>query len=366
MAKDYYDILGVSRDASGADIKQAYRQMSKKWHPDKHKGDKTAESKFKEINEAYEVLGNAKRKAQYDQFGSAGMGGGAGGGAGFGGFDFSGFQQGNYQDVNGFADIFESFFGGGAGGGGRGRKRGKGADLQVQIQIPFTEAVSGIKRTISIEKFVSCSTCSGSGTAKGTSLKTCDTCKGTGQVMRTAQSFFGTIQQAVLCDTCKGQGKVPEKPCSNCSGTGRKREQAQITIDVPAGIHDGQTLRMRGQGEAGQLGEEAGDLYVTIRVQPDPDLKRDGDNIRTEETVSTIDAILGCDIKVKTVHGPVTLTVPAGTQPGQVLRIKGKGMPILNTSRHGDHYVRMVVEIPTKLSRKEKKLMEEWRQVHEK
>ncbi|MBM3230882.1 molecular chaperone DnaJ [Candidatus Peregrinibacteria bacterium] len=357
MAKDYYQILGLSRDASAADIKKAYRDLSKQWHPDKHKGDKSAEAKFKEINEAYEALGNPDKKSRYDQFGTTG--GPQGGG--FGGFDFSGFQNGNFE--GGLGDIFESFFGGGGGGARRGARSERGRDLQIGVAVEFSDAVTGVRKTVTVERLVVCKECDGKGSAKGTQMKTCERCKGTGQITRTAQSFFGTIQQSVLCDLCKGAGKVPEKPCGTCDGQGRRRESSALTLDIPAGIDDGQTLRVTGQGEAGVRGAPAGDLYVEISVRSDKRFTRDGSDIKTDLHVRVPDAALGTDVSVETVTGKTTLRVPAGTQSGQVLRIKGKGMPVLNSSRFGDHYVRVVVDIPAKLSREEKKLMEEWRKM---
>lgn len=357
MAKDYYKTLGVEKSASAADIKKAYRDLSKKWHPDKHKGDKDAEAKFKEINEAYEVLGNEKRRQQYDTFGTAG---GSGGGQGFGGFDFSGFQQG---DFGGFSDIFESFFGGAAGGGQRqSTRRSRGDDLQVRISINLQDVVHGTTKTISLQKFAQCTECSGSGSDGGKTV-TCSECGGTGQVVKTAQSFFGTIQQAMVCRQCSGSGQVPEKPCKKCSSEGRVQEKTQVQIEVPAGIEDGQTLRVSGQGNAGRQGESAGDLYVVVQVESDARFVRHGNDIHATATLSVLDAILGTQLKVPTVHGDVTLSVPAGTQPSQVLRVKGKGLPQLSSSRMGDHYVKMIVEIPKKLSRAEKKLLDEWRKI---
>lgn len=356
MSKDYYSILGISKNASESEIKKAYRDMSKKWHPDKHKGEKQAEDKFKEINEAYEVLGNAKRKQQYDQFGSTGNAAGGGfGGGNAGGFDFSGFQQGDMGDLG---DMFSSFFGG-QGGGGRQRHSNRGRDIQVRITIDFIDVVKGAKKVIAIEKYVMCKGCAGSGAEDNGKLVTCKNCQGTGQVTHTAQSFFGTIQQAVVCNNCHGSGQVPEKPCTECKGEGRKREKVEITIDIPAGIHDGQTLRMQGQGDAGKHGDASGELYVQIHVKNDPKFIRDNDDIRTSITVSVLDAILGTDIKVQTVHGDVTLKIPAGTQPNQILRLKGKGLPVLSSSRTGDHFVTVKIEIPRKLSKAEKKLYEE-------
>lgn len=358
--KDYYQTLGLSKDASPADIKKAYRDLSKKWHPDKHKGDKDAESRFKEINEAYETVGDPDKRRRYDQFGSAGgPGGGAGGG--FGGFDFSGFQQGDFGGAEGLGDIFNAFFGGGARGGGRARERGR--DLHIAVTIDFAESVSGVTKTVAVERMIACAACGGKGAEKGSAMKKCEKCGGTGQVTHTAQSIFGTIRQSVMCDTCEGAGSIPERRCKECGGDGRKRERSTLNLDIPAGIADGQTLRVTGQGEAGPRGSATGDLYVEIGVRLDPRFVRDGDDIRGDLRITVPDAVLGVEAKVETVHGGVTLKIPAGTQSGEVLRIKGKGMPGLRSGRLGDHYVRVVVEIPKKLSREEKKLVEDWKKL---
>jgi molecular chaperone DnaJ len=358
MPRDFYEILGLSRGASADDIKKAYRKLSKELHPDKHKGDKTAENTFKEVNEAYETLGNPQKKQMYDQFGTTGNGQGGfrpGAGGGFGGFDFGGGQAFD------FGDLFEGFFGGGA-RGPRGPQRG--ADIEVAIEIGFAEAVSGLSRPFEFDALRTCSECKGDGAAPGAKVMTCSECGGTGQVTRTTSSFFGQVQQRTQCPKCRGSGKVPEKACPRCDGTGRRRERAKVTVDIPAGIADGQTLRVRGEGNAGERGASAGDLYVHVRVTPDPRFAREGDDIHSTLTVSVPDAILGTEMTIQTVHGPVTLKVPAGTQSGQMLRIKGKGMPVLQTSRHGDHFVTVTVEIPTRLSREEKRLVEEWKKLN--
>ncbi len=361
MPRNFYEVLGVPRDASPDAIKTAYRKLSKEWHPDKHKGEKAAEDKFKEINEAYEALSDPQKKQNYDQFGAANPGGGAGagfnGGAGFGGFDFSGFAGGERVD---FSDLFEGFFGGGR------RAQAKpdtGADREVAISISFMEAVTGIQRTLRLRRLHKCSHCTGTGAEPGSKIETCADCGGTGQIVRTSQSFFGALRQAVLCPKCKGSGKVPEKACKKCSGEGRVADDATVIIDVPAGISEGQSLRVRGEGDAGIRGAASGDLYVRIHVEEDARFARDGDDIRSQVTLSVPDAILGTEIPVETVLGKTQLKIPAGTQSGQVFRIKHKGMPVLNTSRFGDHYVTVDVEIPAKLSREERRLVEEWRKL---
>ncbi len=359
MPRDFYEILGLSRSASADDIKKAYRRLSKELHPDKHKGDKGAENTFKEVNEAYETLSNPQKKQMYDQFGTTGNGAGGfrpGAGGGFGGFDFSG---GNGQAFD-FGDLFEGFFGG---GGGRQRGPAKGADVEVAIEIEFADSVSGLSRALEFEALRACSECKGDGAAPGSKVSACSECGGTGQVTRVASSFFGQVQQRMQCPKCRGSGKVPDKACPRCDGTGRRRERAKVTVDVPAGIADGQTLRVRGEGNAGERAAAAGDLYVHVRVEPDPRFAREGDDIHSTLVVSVPDAILGAEMTVQTVQGPVTLKVPAGTQSGQMLRIKGKGMPVLQTSRHGDHFVTVTVEIPSKLSREERKLVEEWKKL---
>jgi molecular chaperone DnaJ len=361
MAKEYYDILGLQKGASVDEVKQAYRKLSKELHPDKHKGDKKAEDRFKEVNEAYETLSNPQKKQMYDQFGSAGPG--AGGAGGFGGFDFSGFAGGGGggERVD-FSDLFEGFFGGGGGRGGQ-RRSQKGEDKEVAITVPFTDAVKGAAHVIRVRKLKSCDICKGSGAQPGSSTVTCGDCGGTGQVTRTAQSFFGVMQQRVICPKCQGAGKVPEKTCKTCDGEGRVMDTVELSIDIPAGIDDGQTLRLRGQGDAGRQGAEAGDLYVHVRITPDDRFERQGADIRTEKSISVLDALLGIELPVETVHGEETISVPAGTQPGQVFRIRHKGMPVLSTNRFGDHYVTVEVEIPTRLGKDERKLLEEWRKL---
>ena len=365
MAREYYTILGLQKTASAEDVKQAYRKLSKEWHPDKHKGDKKAEEKFKEINEAYEALSDPKRKQMYDQFGTTGSphsgSGPSAGSGGFGGFDFSGFSGGQRVD---FSDLFEGFFGGAGGRRGRPREE-RGSDREVSITIVFPESVSGVRRSLRIRKLSACKTCQGSGAEPGARLVTCEECGGTGQIVRQSQSIFGMMQQSVVCPKCRGSGKVPQKPCKTCSGEGRIAEDETVTISVPAGISDGQSLRIRATGDAGRQGAAAGDLYVRIHVESDSRFERDGDDIRSTVTISVPDAILGAEIPVETVHTLTQLKIPAGTQSGQVFRIKYKGMPILNTSRFGDHYVTVNVEIPAKLSREERTLVEEWKRLRD-
>lgn len=361
MAKDLYGILGVSKGASPDEIKAAYRKMSKEWHPDKHKGDKGAEDKFKEINEAYEVLGDADKKQRYDQFGTTGNGPG-GGGAGFGGFDFSGFGNGGAQNVD-FGDLFGSFFGGG-GGQRRAADMNQGENREIELTITLKDVVTGVQHPVEIRRLTVCDVCKGDGAEPGAKITKCETCGGTGEVVRTAQSFFGQIQQRAVCSTCSGSGSVPEKKCHHCHGEGRLPDKVNVVIDVPAGIDNGQTLRIRNQGDSGRRGAASGDLFVHIRVRSDARFTREGTDIRSEVAIPVIDAILGGTVEVDTVHGVSTLTIPDGTQPGQIFRMKGKGLPELGRTAHvGDHYVIVNVEVPKKLNKAERKILEEWRDV---
>lgn len=354
MAKDFYSVLGVQKTSSEAEIKQAYRKLSKELHPDKHKGDKEKEAKFKEVNEAYEVLSDPKKKEAYDRFGSADFNGfRPGQGGGFGGF--SGFDASSFSGD--FGDIFDAFFSGGRGAPRRTDSRGR--NLETEMTISFAEAVTGMEREISLKTEVTCESCGGTGSAEGSKLVTCVECGGTGAVTRTSRSLFGMIRQSVLCETCKGAGKVPEKPCKTCRGEGRVTGNKTVRVRIPAGIDDGQALRVTGEGEAGKHGSAAGDLLVRIHVATDKRFEREGDDIRSTVSLRVVDAVLGTKMDVETVHGTSVIDIPAGTQPGQVLRLKGKGMPIVNTSRTGDHFVTVDIVVPTKLSKEERKLFEE-------
>ncbi len=348
MANDPYSILGVSRDASADDVKKAYRKMSKEWHPDKHKGDKAAETKFKQINEAYETLSDPQKRKMYDQFGSTGGQGFGGGNTG--GFDFSGFENAD------FGDLFGNFF-----GGRRTAQEQETSNREIELTIPFDDVIQGAQRQIRMDRIAACERCEGKGTANNSEIITCTQCSGTGQVTRTVQSFFGAISQRSVCTVCSGSGRVPKDPCPDCNGQGRVRKTDTVTIEIPAGIDTGQTLRIRGQGDAGLRGEPAGELYVRIRVQPHPHFEREGADIRSVHFIPAIDAMLGGTADVKTVQGSSKLQIPEGTQPGQVFRIRNKGLPHLGRSSHGDHYVMINVEIPKKLSKAERKILEQWR-----
>lgn len=357
IAINPYSVLGIEKSASADDIKKAYRRMSKEWHPDKHKGDKSAESKFKEINEAYETLSDPEKKRMYDQFGRT-SGQSAGGGPGGGGFDFSGFQQGFGGDAGDLGDLFENFFGGRGGGG---RRRTQGQDRSIAVEIDLKDTLEKKTVQLRLTRIRTCQTCTGSGAAKGAKTVTCSTCGGTGQTTRVVNSIFGQVQQRSVCTHCQGSGTIPETPCPTCKGEGRTQQTDTVGVDIPAGIDDGQQLRLSGQGDAGFRGQAAGDLYVTVRVKADKRFEREGADLKSSVKVSALDAILGAEMEVETIQGTVTVTLPAGTQPGQVLRLKGKGLPELGRSRHGDHYAEIIVEIPTKLSKQEKKILEEWK-----
>jgi molecular chaperone DnaJ len=357
MAKrDYYDVLGVGKDASADEIKKAFRRLAIQYHPDKEGGDET---KFKEINEAYEVLKDTSKRQRYDQFGHAGVGSSAASdGNPFGG----GF---NGQNVNfdfgdlGLGDIFENFFGGGSRQGGRQQRRGR--DVEARIEISFEEAVFGTESTVGMHIDDECSHCKGTTVEPGHELKTCDTCKGSGQVVSVARTIFGNIQQATVCPTCKGTGKVPEKVCSVCHGKGTERKNQKLTLKVPAGIDDGAVIRLREKGEAVANGPK-GDLYVNVRVKPHKHFTREGDIILSEQHVHMVDAALGTEVDVETVDGPIRMKVPAGTQSGTDFKLSGHGVPHIKGTTRGAHIVTIIVDTPTKLSKKQKELLEEFKE----
>lgn len=355
--RDYYEILGVSKTASADEIKKSFRRLAVQHHPDKEGGD---EEKFKEINEAYDVLKDSQKRQRYDQFGHAGVGGASGGGGG-GGNPFEGFGGFGGQNVNfdfgggGFGDIFDQFF-----GGGSQRQRGpkKGRDVEVQLQLTFEEAIFGLEHDMSLELDDTCEHCKGTTVEPGHDLKTCPTCHGAGQQTRVMNTMFGAIQQTVPCETCQGAGKIPEKVCSVCRGSGTQRKKQTIKVKIPAGVDDGATIRLSGHGEAIGGGEK-GDLYIYIRVKADKKFTREGDIVLSEEHISMIDAALGTEIDVLTVDGEVRMKIPAGTQSGTDFKLSGHGVPHLrNEDKRGPHIVSIIVDIPTKLSRKQKELLE--------
>lgn len=356
MAKrDYYEILGVSKSASADEIKKAFRRMAVKHHPDRGGN----EEAFKEVNEAYEVLKDADKRKRYDQFGHAGVGGGAGGDpfAGFGGFG-QGEMHFDFGDL-GLGDIFGSFFGGGA--GQRGRRQNRGRDLETEIEITFEQAVFGTEVDLVLNLDDTCDHCKGTTVEPGHELKSCNQCKGSGQTTRVTRTIFGNIQQATTCSKCAGRGSIPDKVCSVCQGMGTRRTQQSIKLKVPAGIDDGATIRLREHGEAIANGPK-GDLYVNIKVKPHKKFTREGELILSNEHVSMVDAALGTEIEVDTVDGPVKMKVPIGTQSGTDFKLSGHGVPRIRGGSRGAHIVTIVVDTPDKLSSKQKELLEQFRQ----
>ena len=357
--RDYYEILGVAKSASADEIKKAYRKLAVKYHPDKDGGD---EVKFKEIGEAYEVLKDDSKRQRYDQFGHAGMGGGASSGGGYGGNPFEGFGGFNGQNVNfdfgggGLDDLFGQFFGGSA--GGRQQQR-RGRDVETALSLDFKESVFGVEKELSLNLEEPCPHCHGAGAEPGYSMKTCPDCKGAGQQTRVMNTMFGQIQQAVVCPTCEGAGKVPEKACSVCHGKGTVRGSESVKVKIPAGIDNGATIRIKERGEAIKGGPR-GDLYVHIRVKPDKHFVRKGDAILSEQTVSMVDAALGTEIDVLTVDGMVRMKIPAGTQSGSNFKLSGHGVAHVGSKTRGPHVVSIIVETPTKLSKKQKELLEQF------
>ncbi|MDD3223845.1 MAG: molecular chaperone DnaJ [Clostridium sp.] len=356
--KDYYEVLGLQKGASEADIKKAFRKLAIKYHPDKNRGNKAAEEKFKEINEAYQVLSDPKKKAQYDQFGTTDFNG-AGGGAGAGGF--GGFQGGCF-DFSDLGDIFGSFFDGGfGGGGGNSRRRNgpeRGNDMEYTITLTFEEAVFGAEKEISITKSENCEKCHGTGAKSGTSPKTCDKCHGTGHIRVQRSTPLGNFVTESTCDKCGGKGSIIENPCPSCHGTGRIRAKKKITVKIPAGVDNGNVIPLRGHGEAGKNGGPSGDLYINIRVMPHKIFKREGFDIHLDTHISFAKAAMGTEIRVPTVDGDVKYTIPSGTQPGTKFRLRGKGVPRVNSSGRGDQYVRVIVDIPKALNEKQKEALE--------
>jgi molecular chaperone DnaJ len=361
MAKDYYEILGLSKSASTDEIKKAYRKLAHKYHPDKQGGDS---EKFKEASQAYQILSDDKKRAQYDQFGSAAFEqGGPNGGAGYGpgGFDFSGFQgQGfDFNDIfsGGFSDIFDMFSGGGQGK----RRSNKGADLETRVEITLEDAAKGIERELHVFKKDTCDTCKGSGAAKDAKEVKCSQCGGSGQVNVTQNTMFGAFSQVAQCPKCHGEGKTIDTPCQTCGGDGRVRKEKRLKVKIPAGVENGATIKLSGEGEAGPKGGTFGDLYITVFVKDDKRFRRNGDDLVTDINVSFVDAALGATNRIETLDGKIDLKIPAGTQPGKVFKIPNKGIKHLQGSGTGDLLVRVNIEIPTKLSGKQKKLLEEYR-----
>ncbi len=353
MAGDYYKILGVSRDVDKDELKRAYRRLARKYHPDVNK-EPGAEEKFKEINRAYEILSEPETRARYDRFGEAGIGGAAGA---------SGFD---YSDMGGFADIFETIFSGFGGGVGTGtgqsrRRNGpvRGDDLRLDLKLDFREAVFGGEKQIKIPHLESCQTCNGTGAKPGTGVKTCGTCGGSGQVRRATRTPFGSFAQVSACTTCNGTGQVIEEKCGTCHGAGRQQETKKLKITIPPGVDNGTRLRVSGEGDAGVRSGTPGDLYVYLFVESDKEFTREGVNIKSEITISYLQAILGCSLNVNTVDGKEELTIPAGTQPNTVLTLENKGVPKLgNPVSRGNHLITVKINIPTRVNSEERELLE--------
>jgi molecular chaperone DnaJ len=360
MAKrDYYEILGLKKGASEEEIKKAYRALAHQHHPDKAGGN---EAKFKEINEAYQTLGDAKKRAQYDQFGHAAPGGagfgGGGGGQGFGGFDFSGFQGGDFQGFGDLGDVFGEMFGMGGRGQGSSPRTRRGNDIETTVRLEFREAAFGCEKTLDLYKPADCERCSGSGVAPGSKMKPCAECGGKGRVRQAQRTVFGTFESVVSCPACEGVGNVPEKPCEDCHGTGIRKSSQKLKVKIPAGIDDGERIRITGAGEAVGHGGRPGDLYLQVRVQADKRWTREGFDLRTTTKVTISEAALGATKEVETLDGPVKLKIPAGTQSGEEIQLRGCGVTRLGHNSRGDHFFTVRVEIPKKLNRKARELLE--------
>ena len=350
--RDYYEVLGVSKGASDDELKKAFRKEAKKYHPDLHPGDKEAEAKFKEINEAYEVLSNPEKRQKYDQFGHAGVDSNYGAGGGYGG---SGFGD--------FGDIFSDIFGGGFGFGGSGGRRNgprRGNDVRQVVTISFEEAAFGCKKKINITKQEDCPTCKGTGAKPGTSAETCSHCHGTGQIQTQQRTILGYMTNVTTCPHCQGSGKIIKEPCRDCRGTGKVRKTRTVEIDIPAGIDDGQTMQLSGQGEAGERGGPSGDLLITVRVRPHQMFERSGNDVYLTMPVTFVQAALGATLTVPTLDGVVEYDIPEGTQSGTRFRLRGKGIPFIRGKNRGDQYVTVEVEVPKNLSQRQKEILREF------
>lgn len=352
--RDYYEVLGVAKGASDDEIKKAYRKLAKQYHPDLHPDDKVAEGKFKEVNEAYEILSDKDKRAKYDQFGHAGVDPNFGAGGGYGGFtgaDFGDFDLG---------DIFGSFFGGGFGGGGGGQRRNgpqKGDTLRASITITFEEAAFGCEKEINLNRSEECEACHGSGCEPGTTAETCPDCRGTG-VVRVQQRTGGfAFSSTAACARCRGTGKIIHSPCKACSGSGSVKKSKRVTVSIPAGIDDGQAVSLRGQGNAGKNGGPAGDLIVGVRVKPSNQFRRDGTTVLYEQPVTFYQAVMGAELEIPTIDGKVKYNLPAGTQPGTTFRLRGKGIPELRGRGRGDQYVTVRVQVPSSLTGEQKEAL---------
>ena len=352
--RDYYEVLGVQKGATDAEIKKAYRKMAKENHPDLHPGDKDAEARFKEINEAYEVLSDSEKKARYDQFGFAGVDPSYGGGGYGGGFDGS-------FDFGDLGDIFGSFFGGGFGGGGRARSGPqRGESLRTRLTITFEEAAFGCEKEVSIDRVEQCETCKGTGAAPGTSPETCPACGGSGQVQQRRQTPMGVFATTGPCPRCGGTGKIIASPCKDCGGSGQVRRRKTLKVTIPAGIDNGQIISLRGQGSAGKNGGPAGDLQIVSTVQPHQLFRRDGADVYCNAPITFTQAVLGGEMEIPTIDGKVKYDIPEGTQTGSTFRLKGKGIPNVNGRGRGDQFVTVYIETPRNLNREQKEALKKF------
>ena len=353
--RDYYEVLGVSRGASEDEIKKAYKKMARKYHPDLNPGDKTAEEKFKEVNEAYEVLSDADKKARYDQYGHAGVDPNFGAGGFGGGFDGS-------FDFGDLGDIFGSFFGGGFGGGRRTNPNApqRGESIRMSIAISFEEAAFGCEKAVTVERYETCDTCHGNGCAPGTSPEVCPDCHGTGTGQGRRQTPMGVFATSSPCPKCGGKGRIIHQPCKDCRGSGMVRKKKTIQASIPAGIDNGQTISIRGQGNAGKNGGPAGDLLITITVRPHELFRREGTSVLCEAPITFTQAVLGAELEIPTIDGKVKYTLPEGTQSGTTFRLKGKGIPSINGRGRGDQYVTVYIETPKNLNKEQKEALKKF------
>ena len=353
--RDYYEVLGVSRGASEDEIKKAYKKMARKYHPDLNPGDKTAEEKFKEVNEAYEVLSDADKKARYDQYGHAGVDPNFGAGGFGGGFDGS-------FDFGDLGDIFGSFFGGGFGGGRRTNPNApqRGESIRLALTISFEEAAFGCEKEVSVDRYETCASCHGSGCADGTSPEVCPDCHGSGTVQVRRQTPMGVFATSSPCPKCGGKGRIIHQPCKDCRGSGMVRKKKTIQASIPAGIDNGQTISIRGQGNAGKNGGPAGDLLITITVRPHEMFRREGTSVLCEAPITFTQAVLGAELEIPTIDGKVKYTLPEGTQSGTTFRLKGKGIPSINGRGRGDQYVTVYIETPKNLNKEQKEALKKF------
>lgn len=350
--RDYYEVLGVDRNATEADIKKAYRRLAKQYHPDLNKGDAEAEAKFKEINEAYSVLIDSEKRAQYDRYGHAAFDGASNFSSGFTGFGF--------EDLD---DLFESFMGFGRSRTSRRTGPQRGKDLEYSMEIDFLEAAFGTTKELNVTRLQTCSVCGGSGSKPGTQPETCTRCNGTGQIRYSQSTPFGHFVNVRTCDMCGGEGKVIIHPCEKCNGKGRVTKNSRISINIPAGIDDGQTISLRGEGEPGLRGGPPGDLFVTIHIKPHPIFRREGYDVVCDVPISFVQAALGAEIEIPTIEGTMPFTIPEGTQTGTVFKIRGKGIKHLRGNGRGDQYVRVNIEVPVKLTPKQKELLRQFAEI---